>query len=119
MAMQFVPGYLEDNTAALNQPELAMPGLLEELKKKINRPVPELAHSTDTDLLEIETIAAAQHSSHVAAAKSPAMPVVTSLSESVAHFQQDAPSCPSCGHVAVRNGACYKCLNCGESLGCS
>ncbi|MBM3256990.1 MAG: hypothetical protein FJY98_01525 [Candidatus Liptonbacteria bacterium] len=30
-----------------------------------------------------------------------------------------APTCPSCGHVAVRNGACYKCLNCGESLGCS
>jgi len=25
----------------------------------------------------------------------------------------------ACGHVAVRNGACYKCLNCGESLGCS
>jgi ribonucleoside-diphosphate reductase alpha chain len=31
----------------------------------------------------------------------------------------DAPSCPICGHIAVRNGACYKCLNCGESLGCS
>jgi len=41
------------------------------------------------------------------------------LSESVAHFQLDAPTCPNCGHVAVRNGACYKCLNCGESLGCS
>jgi ribosomal protein L32 len=36
----------------------------------------------------------------------------------VAHFQLDAPTCPNCGHVAVRNGACYKCLNCGESLGC-
>ena len=45
--------------------------------------------------------------------------VVKSLSDSVAHFQQDAPTCPNCGHVAVRNGACYKCLNCGESLGCS
>ena len=33
--------------------------------------------------------------------------------------QGDAPTCPTCGHVAVRNGACYKCLNCGESLGCS
>jgi len=44
---------------------------------------------------------------------------VKTLSDSVAHFQQDAPTCPSCGHVAVRNGACYKCLNCGESLGCS
>ena len=44
---------------------------------------------------------------------------IKSLSDSVAHFQQDAPTCPNCGHVAVRNGACYKCLNCGESLGCS
>jgi hypothetical protein len=41
------------------------------------------------------------------------------LSDAIAHFQADAPTCPSCGHVAVRNGACYKCLNCGESLGCS
>jgi len=33
--------------------------------------------------------------------------------------QMDAPLCSVCGHVTVRNGACYKCLNCGESLGCS
>jgi ribonucleoside-diphosphate reductase alpha chain len=31
----------------------------------------------------------------------------------------DAPFCDSCGHVTVRNGACYKCLNCGNSMGCS
>ncbi|MEZ5065764.1 MAG: vitamin B12-dependent ribonucleotide reductase [bacterium] len=32
---------------------------------------------------------------------------------------KDAPFCDSCGHITVRNGACYKCLNCGASLGCS
>ena len=31
----------------------------------------------------------------------------------------DAPMCDGCGHITVRNGACYKCLNCGASLGCS
>lgn len=31
----------------------------------------------------------------------------------------DAPECDQCGHITVRNGACYKCLNCGNSLGCS
>lgn len=31
----------------------------------------------------------------------------------------DAPSCPNCGHIAVRSGSCFKCMNCGESLGCS
>src|SRR5690606_24961773 len=25
----------------------------------------------------------------------------------------DAPVCDGCGHITVRNGACYKCLNCG------
>lgn len=32
---------------------------------------------------------------------------------------ENMPFCPACGHVVVRNGACFKCLNCGESLGCS
>ncbi len=31
----------------------------------------------------------------------------------------DAPVCDQCGHITVRNGACYKCLNCGNSMGCS
>ncbi len=33
--------------------------------------------------------------------------------------QADAPSCPDCGALMVRNGACYKCLNCGATSGCS
>jgi ribonucleoside-diphosphate reductase alpha chain len=33
--------------------------------------------------------------------------------------QADAPSCPDCGSIMVRNGACYKCLNCGATSGCS
>ncbi len=33
--------------------------------------------------------------------------------------QADAPPCPDCGSIMVRNGACYKCLNCGATSGCS
>jgi ribonucleoside-diphosphate reductase alpha chain len=33
--------------------------------------------------------------------------------------QADAPSCPDCGSLMVRNGACYKCFNCGATSGCS
>jgi ribonucleoside-diphosphate reductase alpha chain len=33
--------------------------------------------------------------------------------------QQDAPSCHECGAIMVRNGACYKCNNCGSTSGCS
>ncbi|HEX6904725.1 MAG TPA: vitamin B12-dependent ribonucleotide reductase [Thermoanaerobaculia bacterium] len=35
------------------------------------------------------------------------------------HYQQDAPSCHDCGSIMVRNGSCYKCLNCGSTSGCS
>jgi ribonucleoside-diphosphate reductase alpha chain len=34
-------------------------------------------------------------------------------------MQGDAPACNTCGHITVRSGTCYKCLNCGNSLGCS
>src|SRR6476620_5369916 len=34
-------------------------------------------------------------------------------------MQSDAPACNVCGHITVRSGTCYKCLNCGNSLGCS
>ncbi len=37
----------------------------------------------------------------------------------ISEIMGDAPACPTCGHITVRNGSCYKCLNCGESLGCS
>ena len=33
--------------------------------------------------------------------------------------QQDAPPCPTCGCITIRNGACYKCTNCGGTTGCS
>ncbi|MFB3916785.1 MAG: vitamin B12-dependent ribonucleotide reductase [Terriglobales bacterium] len=31
----------------------------------------------------------------------------------------DAPSCQTCGAIMVRNGSCYKCLECGSTSGCS
>ncbi len=31
----------------------------------------------------------------------------------------DAPLCFTCGHITIRSGSCYRCLNCGNSLGCS
>jgi ribonucleoside-diphosphate reductase alpha chain len=119
MATQFIPGFREANSPNRNQPELAMPGLQEELKKQINRPVPELAISEDTDILEAQSGQPGNGNGHHPAKPAAAERTVKTLSDSVAHFQQDAPTCPSCGHVTVRNGACYKCLNCGESLGCS
>jgi len=41
------------------------------------------------------------------------------LSDHLSQMMGDAPICDSCGHITVRNGSCYKCLNCGNSMGCS
>jgi ribonucleoside-diphosphate reductase alpha chain len=49
-----------------------------------------------------------------ASGKSPAL-----RSEQFARFQSDAPSCDNCGAITVRNGNCYLCHNCGNSMGCS
>jgi ribonucleoside-diphosphate reductase alpha chain len=43
----------------------------------------------------------------------------SSLDAQLEDMMGDAPVCDVCGHITVRNGACYKCLNCGNSMGCS
>jgi ribonucleoside-diphosphate reductase alpha chain len=55
-------------------------------------------------------------------AASPASPAVkqpTKVDDQFKHFMDDAPACDVCGAITVRNGACYKCFNCGNSMGCS
>jgi ribonucleoside-diphosphate reductase alpha chain len=44
---------------------------------------------------------------------------LTSRADQFASFQADAPSCDNCGAITVRNGNCYLCHNCGNSMGCS
>ncbi len=108
LAFNFIPGYRDANSMITNQPELVMPGLVEEMKKKINRPVSDLPLSEDTEIISLHPIKTLSNGNGHGKATSTGFV-----------NQLDAPTCPSCGHVAVRNGACYKCLNCGESLGCS
>jgi ribonucleoside-diphosphate reductase alpha chain len=108
LGMQFIPGYREAHLPTSPQQEFAIPGLAEEEAKRINRSVPELPIATDTELIAKSTVIdpASRDSGE-------------DLQEALKSFMKDAPPCPKCGHIAVRNGACFKCLNCGESLGCS
>ncbi len=39
--------------------------------------------------------------------------------EMIGRMMGDAPICSTCGHITIRSGSCYKCLNCGTSMGCS
>jgi ribonucleoside-diphosphate reductase alpha chain len=41
------------------------------------------------------------------------------MNQHLSSMMGDAPMCTTCGHVTVRNGSCYRCLNCGNSMGCS
>ena len=110
LAFQFISGYREAHTHTRGQQELPMPDLIEKLKDKVNRPVAELALAdNDTDIVVNPTEKA-----------KPAIlsPGKNTLLSGIVN-QLDAPTCPNCGHTTVRNGACYKCNNCGDSLGCS
>ena len=55
----------------------------------------------------------------VATEPAPAPVLDGGVSQQLSSMMGDAPFCDVCGHITVRNGACYKCLNCGNSLGCS
>ena len=46
-------------------------------------------------------------------------PVETGQARITFQGQEDAPACSDCGSIMVRNGTCYKCLNCGSTSGCS
>jgi ribonucleoside-diphosphate reductase alpha chain len=54
----------------------------------------------------------------VAGGSGPATPRVSQAPQAFIN-QADAPSCSDCGSIMVRNGACYKCANCGGTSGCS
>ncbi len=45
-------------------------------------------------------------------------PVMQPQLAGVVH-EDDAPTCSECGAIMVRNGSCYRCMNCGSTSGCS
>ena len=98
LAGQFVEGYRDQNSPA-DQPELPLKEVAEQEQKAVNKPV--------ADLEQI--------------GESPArlLTSVQMLNETIAHYQTDAPLCGICGTITTRNGACYRCSNCGTSAGCS
>ena len=52
-------------------------------------------------------------------AETPATQVGSSQAHPVTTTALDAPACHNCGSIMVPNGSCYKCVNCGETSGCS
>ncbi|REJ81758.1 MAG: vitamin B12-dependent ribonucleotide reductase [Bacteroidetes bacterium] len=86
-----------------------------------------LEYLSRTDLVQVPPVKAEGESREVKSSK-PQMNIPqpeemqTGAMQSQYHLSSmmgDAPVCHSCGHITIRSGSCYKCLNCGSSLGCS
>ena len=68
------------------------------------------------ELSEVRVVSAVQPQKDATATASTSLDAINAANKSM---QGDAPACNTCGHITVRSGTCYKCLNCGNSLGCS
>jgi ribonucleoside-diphosphate reductase alpha chain len=86
----------EDDVTYLGKPELS--------NLRVTAPATPVAHSHSYKPQKSAVKAEAGLDAVNAAAKS---------------MQSDAPACNVCGHITLRSGTCYKCLNCGNSMGCS
>jgi ribonucleoside-diphosphate reductase alpha chain len=62
---------------------------------------------------------AARNAQQKSSPPDPLRKAVSAQDEMLGKLSGDAPFCDTCGHITVRNGTCYKCLNCGNSMGCS
>jgi ribonucleoside-diphosphate reductase alpha chain len=71
------------------------------------------------------TAGGSQPQSSAKASRAAAAPVsradngLDAINAAARSMQSDAPACNTCGHITIRSGTCYKCLNCGNSMGCS
>jgi ribonucleoside-diphosphate reductase alpha chain len=96
LAMEFIPGYRDSHSPRRDH---------DEPKKDAPEPGRAAARTASTPKVTTGPV-------KVAAAVDP-------LSQQGASMQADAPACDVCGSITVRSGTCYKCLNCGNSMGCS
>jgi ribonucleoside-diphosphate reductase alpha chain len=132
LGIHFVPGYREANTPHRDvEPESdtdtepAPAGATIKVNGHRKATAGDLAH------VEAEHHAAPGASSLTSptpapplAAADPAPPAfgfvtVEVQQQQFARFQSDAPACDNCGALTVRCGTCYRCFNCGNSMGCS
>jgi ribonucleoside-diphosphate reductase alpha chain len=108
LAMEFVPGYRDANAPQ-------RPRTTDANEKPSNGNGHGHTHSPR---VESETTSAAATATAIGSNLRMAL-ISDPLSQQGSGMQADAPACDVCGSITVRSGTCYKCLNCGNSMGCS
>jgi ribonucleoside-diphosphate reductase alpha chain len=78
-----------------------------------------LEYAKEPELSSVRIVSQVSNVQPVKAHKTKVESNVDAMSAANKGMQSDAPACNTCGHITVRSGTCYKCLNCGNSLGCS
>ena len=111
LGMEFQPGYKEANSPNRDYPEEPAAPVAPTVKVNGHRT------ATQADLDHVEAIG--RPAPLEVLAINPALETRESQQEQFAHFQSDAPACDNCGALTVRCGTCYRCFNCGNSMGCS
>ncbi len=122
MGMEFIPGYREANAPKRSTPEPEPTPVMPVLKVNGHR----TATIADLEHAEAEMGTSRHHSappesseSRLAAGELSVNAGLGEQDRQFAHFQSDAPPCDNCGALTVRCGTCYRCFNCGNSMGCS
>jgi ribonucleoside-diphosphate reductase alpha chain len=128
LAMEFVPGYRAANApqrdSRLEARDIPQAPPVKDGNGHGPRATPDDAKPFAYSETEQKAAHVARLSAEVAAS-APASTflrlavVADPLSQQGSGMQSDAPACDVCGSITVRSGMCYKCLNCGNSMGCS
>jgi ribonucleoside-diphosphate reductase alpha chain len=111
LGMEFIPGYREQNAPKRGS---AAPGPGTAARETAPRRL-----AVHDPAVELAAPRAAAPETSVVAATSVRIALTSALNLSHASLMGDAPACDVCGSITVRNGSCYKCMNCGNSMGCS
>jgi len=114
LAMQFIPGYREQNAPKREEPA-AETGTAEKSTATAAVATNGTAHGTEA--VTATALMAAVRRDQLEQSPELDGPAIRSMQ--FAKFQSDAPACDNCGAITVRNGNCYLCHNCGNSMGCS
>jgi ribonucleoside-diphosphate reductase alpha chain len=115
MGIRYLPGYREANT--LTVPKLADDEPLPPRSPIAAAPVPPAPAAAPP--ASARTPTSNGHAGNGTTLRIDGNGGLATRDEQFARFQLDAPSCDNCGAITVRNGNCYLCHNCGNSMGCS
>jgi ribonucleoside-diphosphate reductase alpha chain len=139
MGMQFIPGYREANAPQRSRPDEAAGQLgsvgqgamraavIERAPEKEDSRWSGSTHAPDRAEMPaprhpaVRPAAPTNGQSHASKSAGEGYGVVVHSSTLTIAMEAlgDAPPCDGCGTITVRSGTCYKCLNCGNSMGCS